>query len=271
MKEIQNQEEMLQLQYYARYLYNSAESLYIFKVVNLILNCILAVTNAPALIIIIATITVLGINWLINCCINRAAEAREIFDCELFGFEQPKNTIDIKRKAYNLCCRKNKNYKVQKANNGKDNPPGVRDWYTCIKGNSRKEDILNCQIENTKWDEKIMKIYLFILLGIIMLSILVYLVINYHNTIEEMLKAGAIIIEIICEFINTVFNFKKYNDNLALRKNKIDEIDSNNINDKDLLRLQSFIYERRKIKIIPFNLIHSVISKKMHETSEMIN
>ena len=87
MKEIQNQEEMLQLQYYARYLYNSAESLYIFKVVNLILNCILAVTNAPALIIIIATITVLGINWLINCCINRAAEAREIFDCELFGFE----------------------------------------------------------------------------------------------------------------------------------------------------------------------------------------
>ena len=267
----QNEEEMLQLQYYARTLYNTAETLFLIKFIVLILNIILGIISIDIKVIAITTIVLVIIELIENYCIKNATNARNLFDDILFDFSIQNDSQYIVEKAYKLCERRKKKYMIQKNNTGNDNPPGVKDWYTKNSGTSREEIIFKCQKENTKWDEKITNINKIIVSIIIIIAFITYILINYNNSVKELLTGLAIAIELIIELVLLCNSYKKFNENLAKRNHEIDRIEKKNIEINDLEDLQELIKERRILKLIPFNSIHKLISNRMHEVIRKFN
>lgn len=267
----QNEDEMLQLQYYARTLYNTADTLFLIKYIILILNVILGITNIDAKIIAITTIILVIIELLENYCIEKAANARKLFDAILFDFSIQSDSQNVKEKAYKMCNRKKKKFAIQKNNTGTDNPPGVKDWYTKNSGRSKEEIIFKCQKENTKWDEKITKINKVIVVSIIIIAFVIYICINYNNSVGKLLTGLAIAIELIIELVLLYNSYRKFNMNLAKRNYEIERIGKKSIEINDLENLQELINERRILKLIPFNSIHKLISIKMHNIIRKFN
>ena len=265
INEKQNQDKMLELQFYSRKLYNRANILFLVKIIVLIINAILAVININAILVVILSTASAILHCLEKICIKNAASAREIFDAILFGFDIPKEYEKIRENAYKICSKHDKEFKKQKSNTGEDKPAGVKNWYTENSGKTRNEIIFNCQVENTKWDEEITKINSIIFWSIISILFLIYIILRYKDSVIDFILGIILSFELVIQIISIFLEYRKYNKNLIERKKKKKKMKSKRITRKELISLQELIKERRNLKLVPFNSIHKYITIKMHD------
>lgn len=265
INEKQNQDKMLELQFYSRKLYNRANILFLVKIIVLIINAILAVININAILVVILSTVSAILHCLEKLCIKNAASAREIFDAILFGFDIPKEYEKIRENAYKICRKHDNEFKKQKSNTGEDKPAGVKNWYTENSGKTRNEIIFNCQVENTKWDEEITKINSIIFWSIISILFLIYIILRYKDSVIDFILGIILSFELVSQIISIFLEYRKYNKNLIERKIQIEKMKSKRITRKELISLQELIKERRNLKLVPFNSIHKYITIKMHD------
>lgn len=268
----QNEEEMLQLQYYSRKLYNNSTRVFIFKIIVLIINIILAVIDketyflSTIFFIIFALLEMLEIK-----CVKKAAKARNLFDQILFEFKIPKDNKKVKERAYKLCKRYENDYYAQRKNTGTDEPPGLRNWYTKNNGKNKNEIIFKCQIENTKWDKKITCIDFIFFLVTLAIVIFICVFKYYNKTVSELILGILPGFELIYEIGKRLYLYYQYNNNLIKRKCLIEEFSDNKIQRKNLDSLQSLIEERRELDLVPLNFIHKRITQTMHDIIRKYN
>ena len=265
----QNEEEMLQLQYYSRKLYNNSTRVFTFKIIVIIINIILAIMDK-------ATIFLSAIFFIIFAlleikCVKKAAKARNLFDQILFEFKIPKDNKKIKERAYKLCKRYEKDYDVQRKNTGTDEPPGLRNWYTKNSGKNKNEIIFKCQIENTKWDKKI-TYFDFIFFSVTLVIVFFILVFEYYNkNVSELISGILLGFELIYEIGKRLYLYYQHNNNLTKRECLIEEFSDNKIQRRNLNSLQFLIEERRELDLVPLNFIHKRITKTMHDIIRKYN
>lgn len=261
----QNEDEMLQLQYYARKLYDTANILFLIKMIVLLINAILAMIDINIVVIVILSIIYAVLENIESYCIKNAASAREIFDAILFDFTIPKEYTKIKEKAKKICTIHSAEFEIQKNNTGVDKPAGVKNWYTKNNGVTKNEIIFNCQVENTRWDEKITKINSIIFWSIIVISFIVYIIVRNKDSVGDFVLGSLLAFEMIGQIIQIAIEYKKYNKNLIERNFEIQRMQTKKIKKDELISLQELIKKRRNLKLVPFNSIHKFITIKMHD------
>ena len=105
----QNEDDMIQLLFYSRSLYNNSTRITILKIIVVIINIILSLIQKDTVYLSAAffiIFTILEISE--HFCIKNAAKARNLFDNNLFEFGSKDYEIEIKEKAYSLCKRHKK-------------------------------------------------------------------------------------------------------------------------------------------------------------------
>ena len=135
--ERQNDIEQLKYQYTARVYYNRAEKentlVWVFCIASAVVGC-LGLSDTLT-IISVSLLSLLGtlFGYLFRKHIEMAARLRRVFDRRVFGMEielKPREWDELKEIVETTIEKNEDDYKVQVNNTGKDNPPGVRDWYT---------------------------------------------------------------------------------------------------------------------------------------------
>lgn len=262
----QNEEEMIQLLYYSRNLYNRSTQIFILKLIVVIINIALSLEQENTIFlsaIIFGLFTLLEI--IERVCVKNAARARNLFDIILFGFDTVKYEAKIKEKAYIFCRKHKANYEIQKENLGTDDPPGLKNWYTPNNGKTKNEIVFKCQIENTKWDKKITNTDLGIFIVVLVLVVLIVIYKYYNKMLSELISVILVGIELIYEVTKRALLYIKYNKNVSNREFLIDEFSDSKISKKHLKSLQTLIEERREMDLVPLNFIHRKVSNYMHE------
>lgn len=268
----QNEENMIQLLFYSRNLYNKSTRIGIFKIIVVIINITLSLVQKDT--VYLSAVFFLAFTILEICenfCVRNAARARNLFDNILFDFESSNYEEEIKEKAYSLCKRHKKEYEIQKANLGTDNPPGLRNWYSEKKENDKNEIIFKCQIENTKWDKKITKIDLLIFNAVLIIVSVLVGIKYYNRKLCELISVILVGIELVYETIKRFILYLVYNNNISNRECLINQFSKNKIKKGDLVFLQSFIEKRREMDLVPLNFIHKKITNYMHDIINKIN
>ena len=268
----QNEDDMIQLLFYSRCLYNNSTRIAILKIIVVIINIILSLIQKDTVYLSAAffiIFTILEISE--HFCIKNAAKARNLFDNNLFEFESKDYEIEIKEKAYSLCKRHKKSYDIQKVNLGTDNPPGLRNWYSEKEGNNKNEIVFKCQIENTKWDKKITKIDLIIFIAFL-IAVAILVIFKYYNKdLSELISVILAGVELVYEIIKRFVVYFKYNINISNRECLINQFSKNKIKKDDLIFLQHLIEKRRKMDLVPLNFIHKKITNYMHDLINRVN
>lgn len=262
----QNEDKMLELLYYSRKLYNKSSNIFKINIVLILINIILEILNinniysAGVLFIIFLVLEILASN-----CIKNAAKARNIFDAILFGFDKIKCYERIREDAYKICSKNKEDFEIQKNNTGRDNPPGLKDWYTENNGINKNEIILKCQIENTKWDKEITNIDIKIFFAIFLILLCIVVIKYFNRPLHELIKCLFVTIELIWEIIKRIKFYYDYNKNLSNRECLINEFSNNRVSKNNLKSLQKLIEERRSLNLVPLNSIHKKVSEKIHD------
>lgn len=268
----QNEDDMIQLLFYSRCLYNNSTRIAILKIIVVIINIILSLIQKDTVYLSAAffiIFTILEINE--HFCIKNAAKARNLFDNNLFEFGSKDYEIEIKEKAYSLCKRHKKSYDIQKVNLGTDNHPGLRNWYSEKEGNNKNEIVFKCQIENTKWDKKITKIDLIIFIAVL-IAVAILVIFKYYNKeLSELISVILAGVELVYEIIKRFVVYFKYNINISNRECLINQFSKNKIKKDDLISLQYLIEKRREMDLVPLNFIHKKITNYMHDLINRVN
>ena len=261
----QNDDEMLMIQFYARKKFDLSNILFIIRMVATIVIAIFSIIDFNGILVALTSLLCAFLSWLEGKCIENAANAREVFDAKLFGFTIPDYAGKIINSSKKFCQKNYNEFKIQKNNTGEDQPAGVKDWYTKNDGRTKNEIIFNCQIENTKWDEKITKINSLIFWGIIIFLFCIYIIIKIKDSVLNFIIGIILASEMLVWIIQICLEYKKYNENLQERNNQIEKIKIKKPNRDDLISLQKLIKERRNLKLVPFNSIHKYVAHEMHE------
>ena len=268
----QNEDDMIQLLFYSRNLYNKSTRIAVLKIIVIVINIILSLIQKDTVYLssaFFSAFTILEIYE--NFCVKNAAKARNIFDNILFGFKQSDYEEEIKEKAYSLCKRHKKEYEIQKENLGTDNPPGLRNWYSEKKGNGKNEIVFKCQIENTEWDKKItiidLKIFMAVLIAVAVLVIFKY----YNKELSELISVILVGIELVYEIIKRFKLYSVHNKIISIRECLINQYSKDKIKKDDLIFLQSSIEKRREMDLVPLNFIHKKITNYMHDLINKVN
>ena len=268
----QNEDDMIQLLFYSRYLYNYSIRIIILKIIMVIINIILLLIQKDTIYLSAAfflLFTILEISE--HFYVKNAAKARNLFDNNLFEFETKDYEVKIREKAYSLCKRHKKTYDIQKVNLGIDNPPGLRNWYSKKEGNNKNEIAFKCQIENTKWDKKINKIDLIIFIAILIVIIILVIFKYYYKELSKLISIILTGFELVYEIIKRFVVYFKHYINISNRECLINLFLKNKIKKDDLIYLQNFIEKRRNMDLVPLNFIHNKITNDMHDLINRLN
>lgn len=263
IKNRQNDEKILRLQYSSRHLYNSAEFL---DAASWILTIIVILigwfendnsANATAYIVAILTVANVIIDYFRKKIICIAAGTRTHIDEVLFDFE-PKKIINgfsvktIEKTSDVIAKLHKKTYYKQITHNGKDKYKGVKDWYTLNNTNNKQDEIISAQIENCSFDKSVSKISECI-------SILVFIVFficlfKFDNNFLLVCAFLPVTFK-ICKSIIDYHEYKKiYEEEIIL----ISKLKEYGYNEMQSLQLQSYIDSRRTLEFVTFSVVHKI-------------
>ncbi len=271
----QNDQDMLEVLYAQRYYYNKANKL---EYMNLVIMLIICIVNffeiKSTLIQIIVNLVFVLISILITQLVNnnilKGADLKKYLDYTLFNFEVEenfqKNCLGL---VHDVITKKKKNYETQINNDGKANPPGLKDWYFNENKTNNVDIIKSLQRQNLYWDSIISKIYLTMLFIIFALLLFLYIIIAHMNDYGVLeIVAGIIPFgDILVYLIIKVKSYILIDKNMGIVTYMLDKAS----NEEDLIEVQKKIDTRRHINFSPPNIIHKIISKTQHEKYEYEN
>ncbi len=274
--EKQNEKDMLDILYAQRHYYNIANQLDIINLLLIFIVCVFDFfeINNPMIKLlvngVIASI-IYVITHIIKNYIKKGADLKKYFDYTLYSFKGITKQFEnnCKKNIYNVLKKYKKDYKQQISNDGKSNPPGLKDWYFDEGETQRLEIIKSTQSQNIKWDKRISTIYLIIVISLVMLLFSTYLItctLMQFNTMEFV--AGLIsFVSFFYYLLEKIISYFKINKYVYCAELLLKKAERNT----DLIEIQEIIDKRRHENFCPPNIIHKIISKTVHEEIEFIN
>jgi hypothetical protein len=274
--EKQNEKDMLDILYAQRHYYNVANLLDNTNLLLIFIVCTFDFfeLNNPMIKLLVngfmASI-IYVIAHVINDYIKKGADLKKYFDYTLYSFKGITKQFEnnCKKNIYNILKKQKKDYKQQISNDGKSNPPGLKDWYFDEGETQRLEIIKSTQSQNIKWDKKISTIYLIIVISLVILLFITYLItctLMKFNTIEFF--SGLIsFVSFFCYLFEKIISYFQINKYVYCAEHLLNKAK----NDVDLMEIQEIIDKRRHKNFCPINIIHKIISKSVHEEIEYIS
>lgn len=278
----QNSPEMLDCQYAARHYYNLAEKLNYWAIIfSLISECLVFLSISNEILSLAIPLILASVAYVFNSFsgknISAAATLRNYFDDIVLGFEHKRNydkdkLNNIKNLIANISDqdKKRENYHFQISNNGRSDPPGVKDWYEFSDLYSDSEVIFECQKQNAWWNSELHK-RRFIKKVILIIGICILLSLGHFYFGIPIWKIIICSISIIYNLADTIKSEIQYR-RLSIKIDGIVSFLSTETKRKgEIKNLQKLISERRELHVVECNLIHRNNSKKLSEQYEKIN
>lgn len=268
----QNKKDLLNLQFCARYLYDTATVLnsisWICCIIITIIIPLLSNTLGinKYLIVAVINILILIVDYVANRYIITGAAFKMRFDYTLFQFADCKNyhgyTIDeLKEKAAIIIRRHPKRHTREITHNGTTKPKGVKDWYVSILNTiSHEEAVKRCQEQNGFFDKTIMKRAWWVFVAFIAVGLICFIAVNHD---KDLLTSSLIFLSgfaLIKKIITEIYSFVKvyYTCDFA------DWVKTEPIISSELK--QKIIDERRTKNVFATSLIYKVLSDSLHTT-----
>lgn len=278
----ENEKQMLRCQYAARMFYNRAEKqndyAWICCIIAWLTIFIPSNIGSEMFLLIVSLLTesaVVILCWRVEKNVATAADLRKYFDSYVFGIGIDQFTELEKRKlneiALNAVMRDSDVSKIQMANTGRCNPPGVRNWYEFSNGMYGQDAIYECQRQNCWWNNKFIRkrFPTYFILSILLTVCGIYMLTQATSLIARFqIICGSLGLIIRC-VERVVKNFQYYR--LSLNIDGALEVLTNNRTNDNIETLQEKINERRAIPVLERNRIHkryaNIYSKLYREIS----
>lgn len=268
----QNKKDLLNLQFCARYLYDTATVLnnisWICCIIITIIIPLLSDTLGITKYLIAAVINtlILVVDLAANRYIKTGAAYKMRFDYVLFRFSnrekyQGYKMDELRGKAAGIIRRHHKKHIQEITHNGTTEPKGVKDWYVSIPSNiNHEEAVKRCQEQNGFFDKTIMKYSWWVFVSFILIGIGIFVAVN-HN--KDLLTSSLIFLSgfaLIKKIITETYSFVKvYYTNVFADWVKTEP-------DISPMLKQKIIDERRTRNEFATSLIYNIISKSLHST-----
>ena len=283
--EKQNTDELLQLQFAAKFNYNIAS-----KINNYMWLC--AIFTG-----ILGTITVKNEMYssikntllILSPCLNYffslkikylttlGASLKSYFDNLLFEFNQTRyfekySCKNLKEKTYDIVSNNQILYSTLSKNSGTDNPRGIKNWYEPINELDHTEKIYSCQKENVFWDANLSKKYNNVLSTIIIVILIMFILFFKSLSLNNFFFLVLSFVPLFQIIWRDIENINNYKENSIKIETIIKIIDKTNTNKMNLLYdLQNLINERRNLVYIIPDIFHKKYSIQLHKKWRSIN
>lgn len=270
----QNEPDQLKLQYAASIFYNRAEiSNYIVWVLCLLSAAMVFLSGytsaVPFAIIFFSDIFAFVLKKYMERAVFVAADFRKLFDRNVFELENDcvntRNNFDrLAELREKVIARNFRDFTVQSENTGRNEPPGVKNWYDTNADMSGAAATFECQKENVWWDKKI-SVYQWLFFGVITILLIsvVALLLRAKSLAEVLLillsEAGLLIR--LCERITVIYKYKKVSIEIDTIVSSFDAFAEH----KGVSTLQSKIEQRREIPMTHMNYLHKKAARKLTE------
>ena len=268
----QDEQGLLQLQYCARYLYDTATVLnYVSWICCIAVTIILPFLSdtlgiTKYLFAAVINTFALVIDYLANKCIKLGSAYKMRFDYSLFQFSDCSDyhgyTLDeLKEKAAGIISRHKKSYIREITHSGTSKPRGVKEWYAYIPENiGHEEAVKRCQEQNGFFDNRILMFSWWVFISLIVIRIAGFIAVNHDRDVLRssliFLSGFALIKKVITEIYNYVRVYYTYV--------FTDWVKSES--DLSLLLKQKVIDERRTRNVFATSLIYKILSYRLHST-----
>ena len=276
----QNEAPMLECQYASRFYFNRAEKLSAFafgaaaiSVLSIFLPEAESTqwNNITLIVPILADIVAAILYFSMDKAIEKAATLRNIFDAIVLQINvQGHQSINDRyvREIILKALNHDKDKASQQMNNsGRNNPPGVKNWYEFSKKYSDLEAIHECQRQNIWWDKHLSNGRL--VMNIILLIGVALILIYFKVKGESLLRIFLCGISFIATFFDRIANNIKYYRQSLMLEGISKNIDLNG-NLEQIEHLQEGIEARREIPVLGINIFHRINSNKLSKSYEHI-
>ncbi|MCW3491337.1 S-4TM family putative pore-forming effector [Dethiobacter alkaliphilus] len=276
----QNEERMLRYQFAARKYYNCAETLNDIVWVCCLISWFTiflpdSITWGTLIVAVPFFVNIIAafVNWQMTIKVSLASALRKYFDAYVLGINidqftgpEVQHLEELSIKAVSHCPDKSKE---QMTNTGRDNPPGVRNWYEFSQPLSKLDAIYECQKQNCWWNKKLSRER--IIRTVIALSVLVPLAIfllakTRVGILPVVFGSSGLIIKCVERLVANVRYYM-----LSLKIDGALDVLTNSRSDENIKNLQAKIDIRRAMPVFERNRIHKrhakEYSKLYHDTT----
>lgn len=276
----QNEKMLLQCQYASRYYFNRGE-FFNYTVWGL---CLLSSfteffpDNSMLFTLVIPLcleITAFVFNGIMTNSVKKAAKLRAYFDAYVLSLDYARyNSYDIrevKEIIKKVVKRKSRECQIQISHTGKDNPPGVLNWYELNSNILDENSQYECQSQNCWWNDKLFKgrvtVLAILIIFVVSIYFILYLMTNdsFKRKSYIFLCSGGIVVK---GLERLYYNFKYYK--LSIKIDGIKELLVNSRDEQQINKLQEMLNERRTMPVFEMNKLHRCLAKRLSELQSQI-
>lgn len=268
----QNDEGMLKCQYAARTYYNRAEvESYISWILSLIAAAFIFIQDTTGVILLIISIIIdivtLILQYLVDRNVKNGAQMRNFFDAKVLGTcnsYSPSEEHGIWEKANTIVNAKNNAFAYQSTHNGKNTPPGLKDWYVFSKTYSTPEEaVFECQKQNFWWTDKLYKRRILIYIAVATIFLVIAGIGIHFSPLKTFLCLLSFSVNLFSDILESV-----HCSHVMQSIKTIVELQSEAINPCIIEDLQKRIKERREIQMLEINRLHNKNAPKWSDLYE---
>lgn len=274
----QNDEDMLKCQFAARHYYNAAEKYCALAFGSTLLSCLcilLPSGNKPLALLLPLLLDVIAffLYYKMGRAVSAAARLRNYFDDIVLGFNrksQAQNEMRAIRKLVHEACSKNEaDCLAQIANTGRDDPPGVKNWYEFSKNYADTEVVFECQMQNQWWSKKMIWGRLIAYVTLLLICVVGFSLISTHFP-DYTFRISVCVLSLFITLLDRALENGSYL-RITMEIDNACKLLSSSKNKELLEELQNWIESRRGLRVIELNFFHKKISKKLSEKYEQIS
>lgn len=276
MKEIakrQNEELYLKLQFAACKLFNRAELTgyltWFFCMVSVVVGLLCGNDShfIFAIIIIVSEVTALFFDKYTAQTILNAADLRALFDHHVLNLPLPKTEKpkeELLEIAENLKQNHYKEYSYQVSHTGKQQPPGVKDWYDTEVDVPEGSCAAYYVFKNNQWWDKKMVLFktvisIALLIAVILVFIFIFLNHSFSDSLWFVVGSLALTVKIVERIVIST----RYHD-ASVKIDTLLNIFDTLGKDKAIPEIQNAITARRRLPVVHINLFHNVKAFAYH-------
>jgi len=269
----QNEERMLRYQFAARVNYNRAEVQNDLVWLCCLISWLTIFSSSKEILFIAipfwADMIALVLNWRMTVNVSSASKLRQYFDAYVLSInidEYSKTELEeLEELSFKVMKQYPEKSKEQMTNTGRDDPPGVRNWYEFSQPLSEQDAIYECQKQNCWWNKKIThKRLTYTGIGLLVFILMAIFFIMGTRTEIEILKilfsSGGLFAKSSERF---VANGKYYM--VSLKINGALDVLENSRTDESMKKLQEKIDMRRAMPVLERNYTHKRFAKVYSE------
>lgn len=272
----QNEKDMLDILYAQRKYYNMANKLDSINLLLIFVVCMydfFEINNTMIKLLVngVIALIIYMITHVTNYYVKQGADLKKYFDYKLYSFNGIIKQFEesCRKSIHNILSKNMLDYNQQISNDGKSEPPGLKDWYF-DEGKKQMLDVIrSTQSQNIRWDKKISTLYLIMIIILIIILFISYTItcILMNFNIVEFIVGLLSFVSFFYYLFKKIISYIKINKYVYYAEQLLTKAK----NDADLIEIQEIIDKRRRENLCPPNIIHKIISKSVHEEIEFIN